>query len=46
MRDINRERSVTFIFATHDARVVELATRIVRLRDGAVEADEAGPRLR
>jgi putative ABC transport system ATP-binding protein len=39
MRDINRERRVTFIFATHDARVVELATRIIRLRDGSVEAD-------
>jgi putative ABC transport system ATP-binding protein len=38
MRDINRERNVTFVFATHDARVVELATRIVRLRDGVVES--------
>jgi putative ABC transport system ATP-binding protein len=40
MRDMNRERNVTFLFATHDAHVVELATRIIRLRDGTVESDE------
>ena len=41
MRTINESRAVAFLFATHDPRVVARARRIVRLHDGAVEADEA-----
>jgi len=41
MRDVNETSGVAFLFATHDPRVVERARRIVRLHDGAVEADEA-----
>src|SRR6185369_7904548 len=41
MRRFNEAYSVAFLFATHDPRVVERARRIVRLHDGAVEADEA-----
>jgi len=41
MRGINESRGVAFLFATHDPRVVSRARRIVRLHDGAVEADEA-----
>ncbi len=40
MERLNRERGVTFLFSTHDARVIERARRIVRLRDGGVVADE------
>jgi putative ABC transport system ATP-binding protein len=36
----NRERSVTFLFSTHDPRVMERARRIVRVVDGRVESDE------
>ncbi len=42
MERLNRERGVTFLFSTHDARVIERARRIVRLRDGGVVADERG----
>ena len=42
MQEINAAQQVTFIFATHDTSVVEQATRIIRLRDGAVESDESG----
>lgn len=47
MQRINAERKVTFIFSTHDAAIMDLATRKVVLRDGAVEHDSAGafPRL-
>jgi putative ABC transport system ATP-binding protein len=31
---------VTFLFSTHDPLVIEKARRTVRLRDGAVVADE------
>jgi len=36
----NRERSVTFLFSTHDPRVMERAHRIIRVVDGRVESDE------
>ena len=40
MERLNRERGVTFIFSTHDPRVMERARRVVRLVDGQVESDE------
>ncbi len=40
MREMNRLRGVTFLFATHDPRVMERATRVVSLVDGQVAADE------
>jgi len=39
--ELNRERGVTFVLATHDPRVMACARRLVRLRDGRVVADEA-----
>ena len=40
MENLNRERSVTFLFSTHDPRVMERARRIVRIVDGQVAADD------
>ena len=40
MQRLNREHGVTFIFSTHDPRVMARASRNVRLVDGQVEADE------
>ncbi|TET45691.1 ABC transporter ATP-binding protein [candidate division TA06 bacterium] len=40
MEEMNRTRNMTFIFSTHDARVVERARRVVTLRDGEVFSDE------
>lgn len=40
MEKLNRERKVTFIFSTHDPRVMERARRNIRLVDGRVESDE------
>jgi putative ABC transport system ATP-binding protein len=34
MRELNRERGVTFIFSTHDPMVLSRAERVVRLVDG------------
>jgi putative ABC transport system ATP-binding protein len=36
MKKINREMQTTFIFSTHDAKIVSLADHIIRLRDGLV----------
>ena len=36
MTRLNKETSVTFIFATHDPRVIEYARRVITLRDGLI----------
>ena len=40
MEKLNRERQVTFLFSTHDPRVMERARRVVRIVDGRVESDD------
>ncbi|MFQ6070506.1 MAG: ABC transporter ATP-binding protein [Candidatus Aminicenantales bacterium] len=40
MRELNKKTGMTFIFSTHDPMVVERAERVIKLRDGLVEADE------
>ena len=44
MREMNASRGVTFLFSTHDPKVMERAKRIVTLTDGQITADEAGGR--
>jgi putative ABC transport system ATP-binding protein len=39
MRDLNRSLGVTFIFSTHDQRLLEHTPRIVRLTDGRILND-------
>lgn len=41
MEHLNREKRITFVFSTHDPQVVQRAHRVIRLRDGAIIADEA-----
>jgi putative ABC transport system ATP-binding protein len=36
---LNQETGVTFVFATHDPRVIQYARRIVTLRDGVIVED-------
>jgi putative ABC transport system ATP-binding protein len=46
MQRLNQETGVTFIFATHDPRVVSYARRVILLRDGLVSENhvaEAAP---
>ena len=40
MRRLNEEKGISFVFSTHDPMVVERARRVIRMRDGAIEADE------
>lgn len=40
MQDINREFKTTFIFSTHDQRVMTMADRLVRIEDGRLMGDE------
>lgn len=39
MERLNREENITFIFSTHDSRVVEKAHRIINITDGKVVKD-------
>jgi len=41
MRRLNHEQGITFIFSTHDPRVVAHARRVVTLVDGRVAKDKA-----
>jgi putative ABC transport system ATP-binding protein len=40
MTRLNQETGVTFVFATHDPRVIEYARRVVTLRDGLIVENE------
>ena len=39
MADLNKKESITFIFSTHDQRVISRARRVVTLEDGKVVND-------
>lgn len=41
MEHLNRKESVTFLFSTHDPRVVERARRVIHMVDGRIERDTA-----
>jgi putative ABC transport system ATP-binding protein len=40
MEKLNREEQMTFIFSTHDVRVMKRARRVITLEDGKVISDE------
>ena len=39
--DLNTQRGITFVIATHDARVMGYARRLISMRDGRIISDEA-----
>jgi putative ABC transport system ATP-binding protein len=39
MQRLNKETGVTFVFATHDPRVISYASRVVTLQDGLIVKD-------
>ena len=40
LRSLNDTHGMTFVFATHDPKVMERARRIVRMEDGRIVSDE------
>lgn len=45
MRSLNEDHGITFVFATHDPKVMDAAKRVVRMQDGRILEDvrkEAG----
>jgi putative ABC transport system ATP-binding protein len=43
MEDLNLKHSMTFVFSTHDQRVINRAHRVVTLQDGKIKKDELNP---
>lgn len=39
MAKLNQEEAMTFIFSTHDQRVIERARRVIKLEDGKIVSD-------
>lgn len=42
MRQLNEESGTTFVFSTHDNMIMERARRLIVLKDGRIDSDEAG----
>jgi len=40
MRDLNHNKGITFVFSSHDPRVIEMARRVITLEDGRLAGDE------
>ena len=40
MLDLNRDRGVTFLFSSHDPKVIHHARRVIQLQDGEILSDE------
>ena len=40
MEELNKEEKITFIFSTHDQRVVKKARRVIKIEDGKIISDE------
>ncbi len=43
MRDLNQQKSLTFVLVTHDQGVGALYDRIVRMRDGEIVGEDINP---
>lgn len=41
MAKMNQEEEVTFVFSTHDQRVIDKARRVLTIDDGKIVSDEA-----
>lgn len=41
--ELNRERGITFVIATHDTRVMAYCRRLIRMEDGKIISDENQP---
>jgi putative ABC transport system ATP-binding protein len=40
MAKLNKEEQITFVFSTHDQRVIDRAKRVITLDDGKIISDE------
>ncbi len=43
MEELNNNHKMTFVFSTHDQKVIKRAHRIITLQDGKIKSDETNP---
>jgi len=43
MKELNGRSGMTFVFSTHDQKIMERAERLVTLQDGEVHSDDSRP---
>lgn len=43
MEELNHKHNMTFVFSTHDHRVIKRAHRVITLQDGKIKTDELNP---
>lgn len=39
MKELNQRRQMTFVFSTHDQKIMDRAERLINLRDGIIDSD-------
>ena len=40
MKELNESHSMTFVFSTHDEKIMKRASRLIHMQDGKIELDE------
>jgi len=40
MRKLNEEKGITFIFSSHDPKIIDYAKRVIWLRDGSIDKEQ------
>ena len=40
MKQLNKELNTTFIFSTHDSRIVDMCNHVISIFDGNIKSDE------
>ena len=40
MKDLNQQSKMTFVFSTHDEKIMSRASRLIHIHDGEIELDE------
>ena len=40
MAEMNKKENITFLFSTHDQRVIDKARRVITIEDGKIISDE------
>ena len=40
MKDLNEKHNMTFVFSTHDEKIMNRASRLIHMQDGKIELDE------
>ncbi len=43
MRELNRKKGISFLFSSHDPKVIDHADRVIRLEDGRITSDSIKP---